>query len=197
MPERVGSREVTPLTANTSRWLGNALRPTSALLTALLAFLSFAFTFAAGPAHARPSVALQEVARGLTAPVQLLSPPDDTGRRFIVDQAGAIFILMPDGTLLAEPFLDLRPRFFPAPGQPPWLDLRGSFDERGLLGLAFHPDFRNNGRFFIYYSAPLRAGAPSGWNHTSRISEFRVSPADPNRADLSSERVVLEVDQPQ
>lgn len=187
------------MTANTSRWLGNALRPTSALLTALLAFLSFTLVIApaAGPAHARPSVALQEVARGLTAPVQLLSPPDDTGRRFIVDQTGAIFILTADGTLLAEPFLDLRPRFFPAPGRPPWLDLRGSFDERGLLGLAFHPEFRDNGRFFIYYSAPLRPGAPAGWNHTSRISEFRMSAADPNRADLSSERVVIEVDQPQ
>src|SRR5690606_41762543 len=84
-----------------------------------------------------------------------------------------------------------------APGRPAGPDGRGRFDERGRLGLACHPDFRNSGRFFIYYSAPLRPGAPAGWNHTSRISEFRVSAADPNRADLSSERVVLEVDQPQ
>src|SRR5690606_6508966 len=114
-------------------------RRSGALMAALMT-LALGVIAGSGPALARPSVALQEVARGFTAPVQLLPSPDDTGRRFIVDQAGAIFILLPDGTLLDEPFLDLRPRFFPGPGQPPWLDLRGSFDERGLLGLAFHPE---------------------------------------------------------
>ena len=70
------------------------------------------------------------------------------------------------------------------------------FDERGLLGLAFHPDYRKNGRFFVYYTAPLRAGAPAGYNATARISEFRVS-ANPNIANPGSERVILEVDKPQ
>lgn len=71
-----------------------------------------------------------------------------------------------------------------------------AFDERGLLGLAFHPDYATNGRFIVYYSAPLRAGAPAGFNHTSHISEFRVS-GDPNRADPGSERILLQVDKPQ
>jgi glucose/arabinose dehydrogenase len=71
-----------------------------------------------------------------------------------------------------------------------------SFDERGLLGLAFHPDYDENGRFFVYYSAPLREGAPEGWNVTSHISEFLVS-QDPNRADPTSERILLQIDKPQ
>jgi hypothetical protein len=71
-----------------------------------------------------------------------------------------------------------------------------AFDERGLLGLAFHPNYAQNGRFFVYYSAPLREGAPAGFDHTSHISEFRVS-GDPNVADPASERILLQVDQPQ
>jgi hypothetical protein len=66
-----------------------------------------------------------------------------------------------------------------------------------LLGLAFHPDYANNGRFFVYYSAPLAEGAPKGWNHTSHISEFTVSADNPDVADPNSERILLTVDQPQ
>ncbi|HEX2077465.1 MAG TPA: PQQ-dependent sugar dehydrogenase [Longimicrobium sp.] len=132
-------------------------------------------------------VALQLVAQGLTSPIALMEPPDGTGRLFVVDQAGLIRIIAADGTLLAEPFLDVRSRM---------VTLRTNFDERGLLGLAFHPNYRTNGRFYVYYSAPLRAGAPAGYDHTATISEFRVS-ASANRADASSERIVLRVDKPQ
>lgn len=89
--------------------------------------------------------------------------------------------------MLAEPFLDLRGKL---------VALRAQYDERGLLGLAFHPGYAANGRLFVYYGAPLRAGAPAGYDHTSHLSEFRVS-ADPNQADPTSERVLLQVDQPQ
>jgi glucose/arabinose dehydrogenase len=135
-----------------------------------------------------PAVGLRTVADGLTSPVTLASPGDGSGRLFVVDQAGLIRVLTPDGALRPEPFLDLRSRMVP---------LMAGFDERGLLGLAFHPQYAANGRFFVYYSAPLRAGAPAGFNHTSNISEFRVSSADPNRADPASERVLLQVDEPQ
>jgi hypothetical protein len=106
----------------------------------------------------------------------------------VVDQVGLIQVLRPDGTLAPAPFLDLRSRI---------VALMPGYDERGLLGLAFHPNYASNGRFFVYYSAPLRAGAPAGYDHTARVSEFRVSAADPNRADPASERVLLEVDKPQ
>jgi glucose/arabinose dehydrogenase len=135
-----------------------------------------------------PTVGLRLVAEGLTSPVTMADPGDGSGRLFLVDQIGVIRVLMPDGTLAPAPFLDLRSRM---------VALMPGFDERGLLGLAFHPGYETNGRFFVYYSAPLRAGAPAGFNHTSHVSEFRVSAADPNRADPASERILLQVDKPQ
>jgi len=133
-------------------------------------------------------VGLALVAGGFTAPVALASPNDGTGRLFVADLLGVIRIIDADGHLLDPPFLDLTDRI---------VRLRPGYDERGLLGLAFHPKFTENSRFFVYYSAPLRAGAPRGWDHTSRISEFTVAADDGNRADPDSERVVLEVEEPQ
>ena len=66
----------------------------------------------------------------------------------------------------------------------------------GLLGLAFHPNFKENSRFFVYYSAPLRIGAPTEFNCTATWSEFQVS-EDPNLADPDSESILLQVDKPQ
>lgn len=66
-----------------------------------------------------------------------------------------------------------------------------------MLGLAFHPEYATNGRVFAYYSAPLRPSAPDGWDHTARLSEFRLSDASPARLDPRSERIILEIDKPQ
>lgn len=160
-----------------------------------LAVLSaFALVAATGPPSAAaqeqegPAVGLEQVAQGLTSPVALVEPPDGSGRLFIVDQIGLIRIVASDGTLVAEPFLDLRDRM---------VSLMAAFDERGLLGLAFHPAYATNGRFFVYYSAPLREGAPEGYDHTSHVSEFVVSSEDANEADPQSEQILLQVDQPQ
>ncbi|MEX2619419.1 MAG: PQQ-dependent sugar dehydrogenase [Egibacteraceae bacterium] len=139
------------------------------------------------PIPVGPTVGLELVAAGLSAPVQVLSPPDGSGRLFIVDQVGRIRVVSANGVLREAPFLDLRDRM---------VALRPDFDERGALGLAFHPDYAANGRLFVYYSAPLRPEGPAGWDHTSHISEFTVSD-DPDIADGGSERVVLQVDQPQ
>ena len=136
---------------------------------------------------AGPSVEFRPVADGLVVPVHMAEPDDGTGRRFVVDQAGEIRILRGDDDLFDEPFLDLSDRI---------VQLDGNYDERGVLGLAFHPEYRDNGRFFVYYSAPLRDEAPEGWDHTSHLSEFRVSEDDPNVADPDSERIALQVDQP-
>ena len=160
----------------------------------LLVFVCATAAVAGGAAPVRaqeadsPAVGLRLVADGFTSPVALVEAPDGTGRRFVVDQAGVIRILTAGGNLVPEPFLDLRSRIVP---------LMPAFDERGVLGLAFHPGYAGNGRFFVYYSAPLRPGAPAGYDHTARVSEFRVSAANANRADPASERIVLEVDKPQ
>lgn len=129
---------------------------------------------------------LEPVAEGFTAPHYLITPPNDA-RRFVVDLAGRIVILDEEGTPAPEPFLDVSDRV---------VTLQENYDERGLLGLAFHPEYQQNGRLFVYYSAPLREEGPDGWNHTSHLSEFRVS-EDANRADPASERVLLQIDQPQ
>ncbi|MBI4295102.1 MAG: PQQ-dependent sugar dehydrogenase [Chloroflexi bacterium] len=140
------------------------------------------------PAPLPDSVKLRLVAEGFASPVGLVPSLDGTGRLFVVDQAGIIWVLTAAGNRLGEPFLDLRSRM---------VSLNQAYDERGLLGLAFHPSYRDNGRLFVYYSAPLRNGGPQGWNHTSHISEFGVVPGDANKADPASERVILQVDQPQ
>jgi glucose/arabinose dehydrogenase len=134
-----------------------------------------------------PMVGLEAIATGLTSPVALVSPQDGSHRLFVVDQTGLIWILL-NGERLEAPFLDLRPRV---------VKLNSLYDERGLLGLAFHPDFAANGKFYVSYSAPLRAGlSPDTWDHTTYIAEFTVSAEDSNLADPDSERVLLAMDKP-
>jgi glucose/arabinose dehydrogenase len=134
------------------------------------------------------TVGLEVVADNLVSPVALEESPDESGRYFIVDQVGVIRIHTPQKGLLQEPFLDLKDKIVP---------LKDAHEERGLLGLAFHPGYSTNGRFFVYYSAPLSDDAPKDWNHTSHISEFRVSPNNPNMADKSSEKIIMKVNEPQ
>lgn len=136
----------------------------------------------------QPEVALEKLAQGLVSPVALVESPDETGRYFIVDQVGLIKIYTEEQGLAETPFLDLQDKIVP---------LKEAHEERGLLGLAFHPNYRENGRFFVYYSAPLSKDAPENWDHTSHISEFQVLPTNPNMADKDSERIIMKVDQPQ
>jgi glucose/arabinose dehydrogenase len=140
------------------------------------------------PAVFKPEVALQQIASGFSAPVALAAPDDGSGRLFIVDQVGLIYIIDSNDTLLDTPFLDLHSKI---------VSLDGNYDERGLLGLAFHPDYANNNRFFVYYSAPSKGILPLGWNHTSVITEFAVSADDPNLADPNSEKIIMQVNEPQ
>ncbi|HEY0610023.1 MAG TPA: hypothetical protein VGD35_10215, partial [Chitinophaga sp.] len=85
-------------------------------------------------------VELKLIADGLVSPLGLVEAPDNSGRLFIIDQVGKIWIVDKNGNKKATPFLDLTHKLVP---------LSPDFDERGLLGFAFHPDFRNNGRIFV------------------------------------------------
>jgi glucose/arabinose dehydrogenase len=117
--------------------------------------------------------------------------PDESDKLYVVDQIGKVWILDAAGSRLPVPFLDVSTKIVP---------LSPGYDERGLLGFAFHPDYKTNGRFFVYYQLPPRAGGPqagTNWNNLSRISEFKVSAADPNLADMGSEKIILELDDPQ
>lgn len=142
------------------------------------------------PPASNVSPDLQMVADNLVSPVALASPPDDSKRLFVVDQVGKIRVIQADGTLSPTPFIDLSSKM---------VTLNGGYDERGLLGLAFHPDFKTNGKFYLFYTAPPHSGGPqpgASWDNLTRISEFKVA-ADGNSADMGSERVILEADHPQ
>jgi len=126
------------------------------------------------------------VADGLTAPVTLQVADEDADRRFIVDQTGYIYVHDDDG-LQEEPFLDVSDQL---------VEFQ-DFDERGLLGLAFHPEFEENGRFFVRYSSPPREGTPRSTITRSSSQEFRTADEEHSTADPDSERTLLEIPEPQ
>ncbi|MCK9306509.1 MAG: PQQ-dependent sugar dehydrogenase [Methanoculleus sp.] len=132
-------------------------------------------------------IGLELVAENFTSPLAITAPDDGTGRLFVVDQIGVVQVVDANGTTLPEPFLDIRDKM---------VDLRPTYDERGLLSIAFHPNFSENGKVYAFYSAPLRPEAPEDWNCTNHISEFQVDPEDQNRVNTSSEKVLMYIDKP-
>ena len=93
------------------------------------------------------SLDVELVADELVAPLDLTFAPDESGRRFIVDQRGVVLILAPNDEILPDPFLDIEDQ----------VELQSAFDERGLLALAFHPQFSGTGKLYVHYSA-IREG---------------------------------------
>jgi len=125
------------------------------------------------PAVPLQGLAVETVAEGFTFPVFANSPAGDP-RVFVVERAGRIRIVDQSGSLVGEPFLDISERIDSASGV-----------ELGLLGLAFHPSYAANGRFFVHFT---------DLNADTVIAEFAVS-ADPNVADPASEKEILFIDQ--
>jgi len=128
-----------------------------------------------------PKVKLEKIYGGLVIerPISLQIAPDGSGRRFLVEQTGKVRILSDDEAATeAKVFFDLSSV----------MAVEKDFEE-GLLGLAFHPDFRENGRFYLTFSrqGPKRLV----------LAEFGVSKTDPDAADPSTERVLLEVQEPE
>ncbi len=124
------------------------------------------------PVSGTPALTTQLVVRGLSSPLDLQVPPGDRARLFVVEQGGRLRIVR-GGAAIATPFLDISGRI-------------SSSGEQGLLGLAFHPRYSENGRFYVNYT---------DGGGDSHVSEFRIS-ANPDVADPNSERELLFVRQP-
>jgi uncharacterized protein (TIGR03437 family) len=124
---------------------------------------------------AQANIQLIPVASNLSSPVYLTHSRDGSGRLFIVEQPGRILVLPPGATApLPTPFLDIRAKI-------------AFGGEQGLLGMAFHPQYPTNGRFFVNYS---RTG-----DGATIVSEFKASASNPNIAE-TTERVIIEIAQP-
>jgi len=143
------------------------------------------------------AVRLNAIATGLAAPDYAISAPGDTNRLFVVEQNGLLRVIQ-NGALLPDPALDIRSRVSPplVPGN--------ANDERGFLGLAFHPGFNNpaspgHRTLYTYTSEPIPAGgsptyaAPNGavQNYMNVVSEWKMSATQANQVDFASRREVI------
>jgi glucose/arabinose dehydrogenase len=124
-----------------------------------------------GNANGNVNLRLERVTGGLSSPVHLTAPANDS-RLFVVEQVGRIRIIR-NGQLLTRPFLDIVSR-------------TGSGGERGLLGLAFHPNYATNGFFFVNYTDR---------NGDTRVERYRVT-ANADSADGASAQLIITVEQP-
>ncbi|WP_347216317.1 PQQ-dependent sugar dehydrogenase [Chryseobacterium sp.] len=118
------------------------------------------------------SINLEEFATGLTSPVEITNANDN--RLFVVQQNGMIKIIQPNGTINSTNFLNISSKII----------FNG---ERGLLGLAFHPQYPTNGYFFVYY------------NNTAGnivLARYSVSSTNPDVADPNSEKILLNIPKP-
>jgi glucose/arabinose dehydrogenase len=141
-------------------------------------------------AQSLPKIELQQVYPNLQISrlVWMSEAPDGSGRFFAVGQAGKILVFKKDSDGSdAKEFLNIEDRH-------PYFE-----NEDGLMSIAFHPGFKTNGLFYIYYNQQNdddQNKRPLNYMFRSVISEFHVSADDPDKADMKSERIVLEVQQP-
>lgn len=122
---------------------------------------------------------LTEVVSGFNNPLFVTHAGDGSDRLFVVEQSGRIWVVQ-DGTILDAPFIDLSGIVSQ--------DVLQRYSERGLLGLAFHPDYAENGLFYINYT-DINTGA-------THLVRYAVSEDDPNRADPTSAQILFRLDQP-
>jgi len=132
-------------------------------------------------------VSVVKVADGFHDPINVAAANDGTGRLFVVERVGRVKIVNKNGTVNSEPFLDLTKI------NPLGNDVQTGFVEQGLYSIAFHPDFRNNGYFYVHY-----ASLP--FNGDGVIVRFQVDPASPNvmtpERTNSTSKVIMRIEQP-
>ena len=149
------------------------LRNTRLLALCLLTLLIGHFSAPSNHAQGNPTIQLQPFLSGLSSPILIRHAGDGTNRLFIVEQTGIIKVLQPGSTTPTN-FLNVTTKIVDG-------------GERGLLGLAFHPEFETNRRFFINYT---RAG-----DGATVISEYLASSSNPNVAE-TTEKIILTIPQP-
>lgn len=153
------------------------LRLLTLLLSLLLPLMAQAQDTPVTTRNSAPNPAdyrLVEIVSGFTRPLYVIHAGDESERLFVVEQGGRIWILQ-NGILQSQPFLDVSSL------------VSRDANERGLLGLAFHPDYAENGYFFINYTDV---------NGDTVVARYSVSADDPNVADTNSAVTLLQVDQP-
>jgi glucose/arabinose dehydrogenase len=128
------------------------------------------------PDGAVPNLALQEVATGLTRPLYVTQAPGDDARLFILEKAGTIRVVR-DGQLQPTPFIDVSSML-----------MDDGNSERGLLGMAFHPDFATNGLFYLHFSS--NGGQGMGAAGDTVVAEFTAN-ADRSAGDPATRRILL------
>ena len=120
------------------------------------------------------------VTRGLSNPVLVTNAGDGSNRLFVVEQGGTIKVLV-NGQIQSTPFLDLS------------AIITSNGTEQGLLGLAFHLQFKTNGRFFVFYTAKVPSPNPSGTVGNNVLAEYQVSPSSANQANSAPVRTLLDL----
>lgn len=133
----------------------------------------------------------------LTRPVFVTAAPGDYRRVFILEKRGRIRVLditTAETTLQAEatPFLDIR-SLIPSQGS----GNSGNQEERGLLGLAFHPQYMTNGKFYVYYTTTGVAGLPNSATYYCNVVEYTNPTPTGNVADAGSARILMQIPHPQ
>lgn len=127
-------------------------------------------------------IGFEEIIKNLNSPIAMVDASDEKSRFLIAEQGGTIRVFE-DGKMLEKPFLNVKNKM---------IKLNEFYDERGLLGLALHPNYTNNGLFYIYYSAPSNI---KNNNCKNIIAEGKVS-EDKNIASEEL-RVILEIEKPE
>ena len=153
-------------------------------VSALLTCLSIFNVACAQVGNSPVKLKVQLISDNLTALTSFAEPKDQSGRLFICEQEGRIRIIK-KGALVAAPFLDIKADVIKKDG----------YDERGLLGLAFHPNYAKNHKYYVYYSS--RTDKAPGVDHHSIVKEFTASAQNPDVTDMKSGKVVLEFAEPE
>ena len=129
--------------------------------------------------YAQPDIEFLTIATGFKSPVDIAATNDGTNRLFIVEKEGRIKIIdLHTNEVMSDNFLDIRSKVDDSEG------------EQGLLGLAFHPNFNNNGFFYVNYTYDPGAGLDR-----TRVARYKVSDGNINEADPNSEFIIIEIAQ--